>query len=78
MGFTEKHENQLKQYLSIIVMVDNFNQSQDIAKEIGKLSTNIGVCKELVLEKHQTEHILIELTFQHSNLSLYTLDNRIR
>jgi len=57
LGFTEKHENHLKQYLSIIVMVDNFNQSKDIAKEIGQLSTNFGVFKELVLEKHQTEHI---------------------
>lgn len=57
MGLTEKHENQLKQYLSIIVMMDNFNQNKDIVKEIGHLSANLNVFKELMLEKHQTEHI---------------------
>ena len=39
-------------------MVENFNQNKDVAKEIGQLSANFGVFKELMLEKHQTEHIL--------------------
>jgi hypothetical protein len=38
-------------------MVDNLNQSKVISKEIGQLSSNLKIFKELTLEKHETDHI---------------------